>query len=85
MREIKYVIQDEQGIHARPAGELVKVAKEAEASVSIIKDGKSADAKKIFGIMGLGVKKGMEITIQIDGADEDVAAEKIEAFLKANL
>lgn len=85
MKEIKYVIQDEQGIHARPAGELVKVAKEAASSVTIIKEGKSADAKKIFGIMGLGVKKGMEITVQVEGADEDEAASKIEAFLKENL
>lgn len=85
MKEFKYVLKDAEGIHARPAGELVKVAKEYASAVSIIKDGKKADAKKIFGIMGLGAKQGMEITIQADGADEDAAIAALSAFLEANL
>ncbi len=85
MKEFTYCITDAEGIHARPAGELVKKAKEFTASISIIKDGKKADAKKVFGLMGLGVKQGMEITIQIEGEDEEVAAVAIETFLKENL
>ena len=64
---------------------MVKKAKEFTASISIIKDGKKADAKKVFGLMGLGVKQGMEITIQIEGEDEEAAAVAIETFLKENL
>ena len=85
MKEFKYVITDAEGIHARPAGELVKTAKEYTSAVSIIKDGKKADAKKIFGVMGLGVKQGMEITVQVEGDDEEAAAAVIETFLKENL
>lgn len=85
MKEFTYCIKDAEGIHARPAGELVKKAKEFTASISIIKDGKKADAKKVFGLMGLGVKQGMEITIQIEGEDEEAAAAAIETFLKENL
>lgn len=85
MREFTYVITDTEGIHARPAGELVKAAKEYQSSVTIIKDEKKADAKKLFGLMGLGVKQGMEIKMQIEGEDEDAAAEALEAFLKENL
>ena len=85
MKECTYVITDKEGIHARPAGELVKLAKEYTSTVSVIKEGKKADAKKVFGLMGLGVKNGMEITVQIEGEDEDTAAAAVEAFLKENL
>jgi len=85
MKEFTYVITDKEGIHARPAGELVKLAKGYTSSVSILKDGKKADAKKVFGLMGLGVKQGMEITVQVEGDDEEAAATALETFLKENL
>lgn len=85
MKEFPYVITDTEGIHARPAGELVKKAKEFTSMVSISKDGKKADAKKLFGLMGLGVKQGMEILVQTEGEDEEAAAAALEAFLKENL
>ncbi len=85
MKEFKYTIKDEQGIHARPAGELVKAAKGFTSTVTIEKDGKEVDAKKIFGIMGLGVKQGMEIVVRVDGEDEEAAAKELENFLKDNL
>ena len=79
MKEFKYVITDPEGIHARPAGILVKQA------VKIAKGEKSADAKRIFGVMGLGVKTGEEVTITVEGADEDTAITELEAFFKENL
>lgn len=85
MKEFTYVITDKEGIHARPAGELVKLAKEYTSSVSIVKEGKKADAKKVFGLMGLGAKQGMEITVQVEGDDEEAAAAALETFLKENL
>lgn len=88
MKEFIYTVTDPQGIHARPAGELVKLAKLAKeftSSVTISKDGKSGDCKKIFTIMGLGIKGGMEVVLKFDGEDEDAAYEKISAFMKENL
>lgn len=85
MREFQYVITDPEGIHARPAGELVKEAKKYQCSIILTKDGKSGDCKKIFGLMGLAVKQGNEVTMTFDGADEDAACEVIEAFMKENL
>ena len=41
--------------------------------------------KKIFAIMGLGIKGGMEVVLKFDGEDEDAAYEKISAFMKENL
>jgi Phosphotransferase System HPr (HPr) Family len=85
MKEFTYTITDPEGIHARPAGELVKVAKEFSCKITLTKDGKSGDCKKIFGIMGLAVKSGNEIVINFDGEDEDAAYDKISAFMKENL
>lgn len=85
MKEFRYTITDSEGIHARPAGEFVKEAKKFASDVKIVKGEKSADAKKIFGLMSLGVKQGEEILIQIEGTDEEEAATGLEKFLKENL
>lgn len=85
MKEFKYVITDPEGIHARPAGILVKQAAGYQSTVKIAKGEKSADAKRIFGVMGLGVKTGEEVTITVEGADEDTAVAELETFFKENL
>ena len=85
MKEFKYVITDEVGIHARPAGLLVKKAKEFTSTIIISKDDKSAKATALMKLMGMGIKKGDEVTVQVEGDDEEDAAAAIEAFLKENL
>lgn len=85
MKELKYVIKDEQGIHARPAGAFVKEAAAFPCSITIAKDGKAVDAKRILGVMGLGVKCGQEITLTADGEQEEEAIAKLGAFLEENL
>lgn len=85
MKEFKYVVTDPEGIHARPAGILVKQAAGYQSDVKITKGDKTADAKRIFSVMGLGVKTGEEVTITVDGADEDTAIAELEAFFKENL
>ena len=85
MKEFKYIIKDEMGIHARPAGELVKVAAKYPCEIKIEKDGRSVDAKRIMGIMSLGVKCGEEITVTVEGEDEDTAVEKMKDFMEANM
>ena len=85
MREFRYVIKDEQGIHARPACLFVKEAASCESKITISKDGKEVDAKRILGVMGLGVKKDQEIVLKAEGSDEDQAIEKLSKFLQENL
>ena len=85
MKEFKYVITDPEGIHARPAGELVKATKEFQSAITLTKDGKTGDCKRIFGIMGLAVKAGNEITLTFDGEDEAAAYAAVTEFVKANL
>lgn len=85
MKGFKYVITDAEGIHARPAGELVKAVKQFSCKIQIGKDGKFADCKKIFGIMGLGVKSGQEVTLTFDGEDEEAAYDAIRKFMEETL
>ncbi len=85
MKEFLHKIKDEVGIHARPAGLLVKKAMEFGADIKISKGDKTVDAKKIFGVMSLGAKCGDEIKICISGADEDKAAKDLKTFLEDNI
>ena len=84
MKEFNYTITDKEGIHMRPAGELVKAAKQFESSILIKKDGKTADCKKVFTIMSLAVKCGQEVTVKVEGSDEEQAAAKIETSTDFN-
>lgn len=84
MKEFEFVVTDPQGIHARPAGLLVKEAKKFESNISVFKGARKGDLKKIFTIMALGVKLGETIKVQVEGADEEQAASAVEAFLKEN-
>jgi phosphocarrier protein HPr len=85
MKEFTYTISDPLGMHARPAGLLVKEAGQFSSSVKISKDGKPVDAKRIFAVMGLAAKQGQTITVTVDGPDEEIAAVKLEEFVKTNL
>ncbi len=85
MKEFNYTIQDPLGIHARPAGELVKLVKSLASDVTVSNGAKSASASKIFGLMGLGIKQGDMITFKVEGADEEAAAAAVEKFMKENL
>lgn len=85
MKEMKYTIQDALGIHARPAGMLVKVAGGFKSAVTIDNGVKKADAKRLMAVMSMGVKQGHEVTITVDGEDEDAAMAALETFFKENL
>lgn len=85
MKKFSYVIKDEIGIHARPAGMLVKEAKKYASKIVLGKNGKQADASKLMAVMGLGVKCGETVEIEITGADEDAACEGIRTFFENNL
>ena len=86
MKQFTYTIQDSMGIHARPAGLLVKAAAAfKDTTIEISSNGKKADVKRIMAIMSMGVKQGAEVTVTCEGADEDAAAEAMEKFFKENL
>ena len=84
MKEFTYTITDPVGIHARPAGMLAKKAAELDSTVTIIKDGKSADTRRLMALMQLGIKENDEITVRIEGGNEDRNAHEILTFLESN-
>ena len=85
MKTFNFKVTDPQGLHARPAGVLVKAAAAYESSITIEKGEKKADAKRLLNLMGLGIKCGEEITVTIEGNDEEVAAQGLETFFRENL
>lgn len=85
MKSFQYTIQDPVGIHARPAGLLVKQVKNYISTVTIEKDGKQVNALKLMALMGLCVKQGNTVTVTAEGPDEEKAAIELEAWMKANL
>ena len=76
---------NEWGIHARPAGLLVKEVGKYQSKISLTKDGKTVDAARLMAVMSLGVKQGQTITVTAEGDDEEAAASEIQAFFEANL
>ena len=84
MKEFTYRITDPVGIHARPAGMLAKKAAELDSTVTIIKDRNSADTRRLMALMQLGIKENDEITVRIEGGNEDKNAHEILTFLESN-
>ena len=85
MKTFTYTIQDEVGIHARPAGLLAKKAKEFQSAITLEKDGKSVNLTKLMAVMGMGVKHGDTVTVSIDGADEETAFAELQTFFQQSL
>ena len=80
MKSFSYTVKDELGIHARPAGMLVKEVKNFQSKVTLEKDGKSVDASRL-----MGVKKNQTVTVKVEGDDEGAACDAIKAFFETNL
>ena len=87
MKKVTYTIKDEQGIHARPAGILVKAIAKKTSDIKIKKAGdtREVNAKSIMAVMSLGVKKGNEVIITSEGEDEEDAIAEIQKVLEENL
>ena len=80
MKQFTYTITDPVGIHARPAGLLVKAVKALDSAVTIAKaDGKSAGGAKLMALMG------DTVTVTVEGAGEEADCAALEQFFKDNL
>jgi len=85
MKEFKHVINDPLGMHARPAGMLVKAVAPYASKITVTAPTGKADAKRLMALMKLAAKQGMELTITVEGADEEKAATELQKFLAENL
>ncbi|MEW6403973.1 MAG: phosphoenolpyruvate--protein phosphotransferase [Chloroflexota bacterium] len=85
MRQIELVIQNQTGLHARPARVLVNLAKRFKSNISVQHGAKRANAKSMVSVLTLGAAKGSSITLTVDGVDEEQALADIEAAVRAGL
>ena len=86
MKSFDYVITDPVGIHARPAGILVKEVKhDKDSGITLAKGEKSVNLLKLMALMQMGIKQGDKVTVSVEGGDEEAVCAKIEEFFKANL
>lgn len=83
MKEIKVIVVDPVGLHARPATVAVNAASKFKSEVKISYKDRSVNMKSIMGVMSLGIPTQSEITITCDGEDEEAAIQTIEEILKA--
>ena len=85
MIKLDFTINDELGIHARPAGALAKLAKSLDSKVTVFKGDKFADASKLLAVMGLNVKQDDRVTVTIEGGNEAEAEKAVREFFEKNL
>ncbi|MCI5839639.1 MAG: HPr family phosphocarrier protein [Peptoniphilaceae bacterium] len=81
MAEKKVTVTNETGLHARPAASLVQFVKNYPGEVKLVKDGKEANAKSIFNVMSLGISKGTEINLIVEGENEEEFLDKLVNFI----
>lgn len=85
MVKFTFKVHDEMGLHARPAGELVREAIKCSGQVTIRKGEKTGNAKRLFNVMSLNVKANDEVEIIVEGEKEEEEAAALEAFIKENI
>lgn len=83
MKEIKVLVIDPVGLHARPATVAVNAASKFKSEVKVTYKDRSVNMKSIMGVMSLGIPTQSEISISCEGEDEEVAVKTIEEVLKA--
>jgi len=85
MKQLEIVIHNPTGLHARPAKVLVKLAKQFQSDIKIKHGEKTANAKSMVSVLTLGASKGSNVTVMVDGEDEETALAEIEAAIQAGL
>ena len=82
MKEFKHVIADPLGMHARPAGMLVKAVAGYASKITVTAPTGTADARRLMALMKLAAKQGMALTVTVEGSDEEKAAAELKTLLE---
>lgn len=78
------VVQNQVGLHARPATFFIQKANEYKASVWIEKDERKVNAKSLLGVLSLGITKGITVTLMADGIDEEQAVNDLAVLITSD-
>ncbi|WP_274939857.1 HPr family phosphocarrier protein [Chordicoccus furentiruminis] len=85
MKSFTYTVREPIGLHARPAGDLVKAIRDYQCAITISGNGRTADGKKLLSVMTLGIRMGQEIMLTFEGEDEDKACAETESYVREHL
>ncbi len=77
----KLMVQNKQGLHARPAALFVQIANKFDSRITVIRDKEEVNGKSIMGILMLGAEKGSCIIIEADGQDAELALAELEKII----
>jgi phosphocarrier protein len=80
-----YKVTSEAGVHARLAAQLVNLASQFTSDISVEFQSKTVNLKSIMGVMSLAVGEGSEITIIVEGNDEQEASQQLDDFIKREI
>ena len=78
------IVQNQVGLHARPATFFIQKANEFKSSIWVEKDERRVNAKSLLGVLSLGITKGLTISIIADGADEEEAVNNLVALVSSD-
>ena len=76
-------IQNNVGLHARPATFFIQKANTYRSGVWVVKDDRKVSAKSLLGVLSIGIAKGMTITIVADGDDEEAAIKGLVELIES--
>lgn len=83
MIEIELALTNQAGLHARPAAQFVQTASQFKSKVRISAGPKTADAKSILAVMGLGLSTGTTFLLTVDGEDEQACSEALQRLVES--
>lgn len=78
------IVENQVGLHARPATFFIQKSNEFKSSIWIDKEGRKVNAKSLLGVLSLGITKGTQIEIIADGDDEEAAVDALHALIESN-
>jgi phosphocarrier protein HPr len=81
MPEMNITLTNKTGLHARPAGAFVRVAKQFQADIKALHNGKEANAKSILSVLSLGAEKGASLWVKAEGADAQQALDALAQLI----
>jgi len=78
------IVQNEVGLHARPATFFIQKANEFKSLITIARDDRKVNAKSLLGVLSLGIIKGTKVVIDAEGPDEEEAVEELNKLIMSN-
>ena len=81
MVERSVQILNKNGLHARPAAEIVKISGKFQSEITLVRDGMEVNGKSIMGVMMLAAGKGSSVLIEAEGADAEAALRALQELI----